>query len=225
MRNFLLILSLVSISASLHAQKNVGFMPGYSTKVIGASPITAEMTGSPFVESDFEQGLIIDTNGDGKSQPAFLRYNVLEDVVEVKIDKIEETSFVLPKVKNLEYKLDAYTYILNSFRTSNGNTFEGYFMRYFKGDKVNFYARPHPNVFEAQKATTGYGSDKPAHFDIKTDYFLATENGILQPVKLKEKDFKKALPASKEVDKYLSSNKLKSIEEFVEFLAWYDTRS
>lgn len=197
------------------------FLPGNSPMQImtttNKTPDT--YTGSPYVEKDFTQGVIIDS--DGKTQPAFLRYNTVEDLVEVRLNKSEENTFVLPKVKNITYSLNGYTYVLDSFNTNNGKI-DGYFIQYFDGDKVDLYARPLPDVKDAQKATTGYGKDKPAHLDIRMEYYLATEDGILKNVKLKPKDFKNELVSSKDMDAYFKDNKLKSVEDYVEFLKWYE---
>lgn len=200
------------------------YMPGNNEMQILTTSKTPEgYTGSPYVEKDFTQGVIIDE--DGKTQPAFLRYNTVEDVVEIKMKHNDKDTFVLPKVKNLTYSLNGYTYILDSFRSSEGEKMEGYFVHYFDGDKVDLYGRPLPEVTEAQKAKTGYGKDKPARLGVKMEYFLAVNNGELQQVRLKEKDFMKALPESKAIDNYLSDNKVKSLEDFKKMLEWYENQS
>lgn len=200
------------------------YMPGNNAMQILTTEKTPEgYTGSPYVEKDFTQGVIVDS--DGKTQPAFLRYNTIEDVVEIKMNKTDKDVFVLPKVKNLTYTLNNYTYVLDSFRSADGGRMEGYFIHYYDGENIDLYGRPLPDVTEAQKAKTGYGSDKPAHLRVKMEYFLAVDNKPLQEVKLKKKDFKNALPQSQLVDKYFSNNKVRSIEDYKEMLNWYNNQS
>lgn len=221
MKNIFTIIIAFAVVQSMNAQQD-GYLYGNTPmQVFTTSSNTPDTyTGSPYVEKDFTQGVIIDS--DGKTQPAFLRYNAVEDLVEVRLDQAEENTFVLPKVKNITYTLNGYTYVLDSFRTNKGERFEGYFIQYFDGDKVDFYARPLPDVREAQKATTGYGTDKPAHLEVKMEYYIATEDGILKNVKLKSKDFINELGSSKEVKKYFKTNKVKSLEDYVKFLDWYE---
>ncbi|QED36730.1 hypothetical protein FK178_02930 [Antarcticibacterium arcticum] len=200
------------------------FIPGNSPLLILTTNNTPDgYTGSPYVEKNFVNGVIMDT--DGKTHPAFLRYNTVEDVVEVKLALSEPDTFVLPKLKNISYRMNGYTYVLDSFRTDKGETLEGYFMNYYDGKKVKFYARPMPDITPAEKAKTGYEKDKAAHLNVKTDYYIALNNGPLKNVRLKDKDFKNALPASKEVDKYFKEVKVKSVEDFVKMLEWYDQQN
>lgn len=200
------------------------FMPGNNPmQILTLEKTPMGYTGSPYVENDYTQGVIVDENG--KSQPAYLRYNTVEDVVEIKINKGEKETFVLPKIKNLTYKLNGYTYVLDNKQTTDGERLEGYFIQYHDGDKVKFYGRPLPDVTEAQQARTGYGKDKPAHLGVKMEYYISNENGVLQNVKLKEKDLKKALPSSNALDSYLSDNKIRSVEDVKKMLQWYETQA
>lgn len=223
MKYFLTLLASIVIGFNSFAQIS-DFLPGNSPLQILTFDNTPEaFTGSPYVEKDFVNGVIMDS--DGKTHPAFLRYNTVEDVVEVKLALSEPNTFVLPKLKNISYRMNGYTYVLDSFRTDKGETMEGYFMNYFDGKKVKFYARPLPDVTQAEKAKTGYEKDKPAHLSIKTDYYLSVNNGPLISVKLKEKDFKNALPASKEIDKYFKDNKVKTVEDYSKVLEWFDNQT
>lgn len=199
------------------------YLPGNAPLQILTTNNTPEgFTGSPYVEKDFINGVIMDT--DGKTHPAFLRYNAVEDVVEVKLTQSEPKTFVLPKLKNISYRMNGYTYVLDSFRTDKGETMEGYFINYYDGKNVKFYARPLPDITPAQKAKTGYEKDKAAHLSVKTEYYLGL-NGTLKNVKLKDKDFKSALPPSKDIDKYFKDNKVKTVQDYTKMLEWYDQQS
>ncbi|CAN5215116.1 hypothetical protein BH23BAC2_BH23BAC2_21640 [soil metagenome] len=220
MKYYISLLALLVIGSNSFAQIS-DYMPGNSPLLILTTNNTPEgYTGTPYVENDFVNGVIMDT--DGKTHPAFLRYNTIEDVVEVKLSLSEAKTFVLPKLKNISYRMNGYTYVLDSFRTDQGETLEGYFMNYYDGDKVKFYARPMPVITPAVKAKTGYEKDKSAHLNVVTEYYLSLNNGPLKNVKLKDKDFKNALPASKEVDRYFKENKVKTVQDYKKMLEWYD---
>lgn len=200
------------------------FIPGGNTmQILTMEKTPTGYTGSPYVENDFTQGVIMDENG--KSQPAYLRYNTVEDVVEIKMNKGEKETFVLPKITNLTYQLNGYTYVLDKLQTNEGKRLEGYFIKYHDGEKVKFYGRPMPDVTEAQPARTGYGKDKPAHLSVNMEYYITNENGVLQNVRIKEKDIKNALPSSSAIDQYLSENKVKSVEDVKRMLQWYETQA
>lgn len=220
----LLILSAILLCGTVGFAQISELIPGNNDMQILTVKKTPEgYTGSPYVEKDFTQGVIVDA--DGKTQPAFLRYNTVEDVVEIKMKRTDEDVFVLPKVKNLTYNLNNYTYVLDSFRSAEGGRMEGYFIHYYDGENIDLYGRPLPDVTEAQMASTGYGKDKPAHLSVKMEYFLSVDNKPLQEVKLKKRDFKKALPQSQLVDKYFSDNKVRSVEDYTKMLEWYNNQS
>ena len=219
MRFYLPLLASILLSFNSFSQER-DYLPGNSQFQIFTLNNTPEgFTGSPYVEKDFVKGVIMDT--DGKTHPAFLRYNAVEEVVEIKLTLSEPDTFVLPKLKNISYRMNGYTYVLDSFRTDKGQTMEGYFIKYYDGKNVKFYARPVPEITPPVKASTGYEKDKAAHLNVKTEYFIGY-NGTLQPVKLKDKDFINALPKSKEVDKYFKDNKVKTVQDYTKMLEWYD---
>ena len=222
MKFYFLFLASVLFSLNTIAQVS-DYLPGNAPLQILTTNHTPEgFTGSPYVEKDFVNGVIMDT--DGKTHPAFLRNNAVEDVVEVKLSLDEPNTFVLPKLKNISYRMNGYTYVLDSFRTDKGETMEGYFINYYDGKNVKFYARPMPDITPAQKAKTGYEKDKAAHLNVITEYYIGL-NGTLKNVKLRDKDFKNALPASKEVDQYFKENKVKTVQEYTKMLEWYDQQN
>lgn len=218
------LLFLASVLFTLSGFSQVSdFLPGNSPLLILTTNNTPEgYTGSPYMEKELVNGVIMDT--DGKTHPAFLRYNAVEDVVEIKLSLDEPKTFVLPKLKNISYRMNGYTYVLDSFRTDKGETMEGYFINYYDGEKVKFYARPVADITPAEKAKTGYEEDKAAHLNVITDYYISL-NGTMKYVKLRDKDFKNALPASKEVDKYFKDNKVKTVEDYTKMLEWYDQQN
>lgn len=176
-------------------------------------------TGTPYVEDDFQQGIIHDDKG--RSQQALMRYNALEDVVVVKLNKLESDSYVLPKLTTITYELPNYTYFIDNIDTENGKK-EAYFARYYKGDKVSFIGIPEVDVIPAQKAMTGYDKDKPADIDVDMTYYLSLDGGIYKEVRLKEKDFEEILGKSGIMKTYFDKHKIKDEKDVVAMLKFYD---
>lgn len=175
-------------------------------------------TGSPYAEKDFLRGIIYDKNAD-RSQAAFLRYNAVEDVVEIRLNKNDESS-VLPKFTHIFYKMGDYTYFIDNLNTENG-FIEAYFARFYDGDKAKFIARPVPEITEAQVAKTGYEKDKPADLSVDMVYYLSIDGGIYKEIRLKEKDLEDFFSSDKMED-YLDDHKIKNEKDVIELLKYYE---
>lgn len=175
-------------------------------------------TGSPYVEGDFRRGIIYDKNKDN-SQPALLRYNAVEDVVEIRLQPNDESRF-LPKLTHIIYKMGDYTYFLDNINTENGNL-EGYFARYYDGNKVRFIAKPVPDVRQAVMAKTGYEKDKPADLGVEMVYYISTDGDFYKEVRLKEKDFEEIFTSDRMED-YFDDHKIKSEKDVVKMLEFYE---
>lgn len=173
-------------------------------------------TGSPFVDEEFKKGAILDENG--KSQPAFLRYNAVEGLMEIKLDKLQEDIHVLPRIEKITYELGGYTYFIDSKRTKDGELLKGYFVKYYDGDNIKLIGWPRPDLMEPQEAKSGYDKDKPAHLKIDMEYYLEIEGSRLEEVRLRSRDFRKAFDKNNRFKDYLSNNKIKSLEDAIKAL-------
>ncbi|QCY68352.1 hypothetical protein FHG64_02495 [Antarcticibacterium flavum] len=210
MKKFTLFLIVLLIANTVSAQ--VGWKPWIPPFGTHKSLNTPEkFEGSPYVEKEFVKGTILDNKGN--SQEALLRYNAIEDIVEIKIHNDGETEVrVLPKIKELSYSVNDYTYVLEEFTTHKGEKINGYLIEYYKGDRYGLYGHPVPKATISQLET--------AHLDVKIEYYIMTEDGILQNVKLKNRDFRKVLPNSSELNNYLSSTQLKTPQDYAALLKW-----
>lgn len=180
-----------------------------------------KFTGTPYLEDDFVYGSINDEAGN--SRYAFLRYNAIEEIVEIKIPQSDQPGRrVLPKNKNLSYSLNDYKYIFDSFITSEGERIGGYLIEYYDGDSFGLYGNPYPKLDEAKRAITGYDRDKPAHLSVEVDYYIKKADGTLHSVELNRRAFSKELPPSQELSRYMSNNRLKTPQDFAELLRWLD---
>lgn len=177
-----------------------------------------KFTGSPYAEDDFQRGIIYDKNTD-KSQPALLRYNSVEDVVEIRLTKDDKSS-VLPKFTHIFYNMGDYTYFIDNINTDNGYI-EAYFARFYDGEKVKFIARPVPRISEAQIAKTSYEKDKPANLDVEFVYYISINGDKYREIRLKEKDLEDFF-SSEKMEEYFDEHKIKTEKDVVELLKYYE---
>ncbi|MCM4161030.1 hypothetical protein FHG64_07490 [Antarcticibacterium flavum] len=178
--------------------------------------------GTPYLEDNFKPGTF---TIEGKEPTnAFLRYNVVTEEMEIKTDYNGEVTYLLPTNKNIRYQLGPNEYVFRNLRV-DGNLLKGYFVEHYVGEKVSLVEKLIASTTEPMKAQTAYQKDKPAQIVMEEKYFLILENGEVQEVKLKTKDFTKALPNSRAVKNYLSNNKVKTIEDYKKLLQWYEEQA
>lgn len=175
--------------------------------------------GTPYYDDNFLPGTF---TLEGKEPTnVFLRYNVVEEQMEIKTELNGEETYMLPVNTKAKYQIGKDNYGFRNLRI-DGSLVKGYFKEHYNGEKVSLYEKIIASTSEPVKAQTAYQKDKPARIVMDERYFLVLDNGKVEEVRLKSKDFKKALPDSKAVNSYLSDNKVKSIEDFIRMLEWYE---
>ncbi|MFC6861196.1 hypothetical protein [Zunongwangia atlantica] len=179
-----------------------------------------EYTGSPYVEDEFTQGKIVDVDKN-RSQTAYLKFNAIEDVVEIKLNKDDEKVHILPKLKNLKYDMGDYNYIIDNYRVKGGGNLEGYFLEYFYEDNIRFLAFPEGKLTPATTTETGYQKPKPANLRIDYTYYIQRDLGPLEEVKLKNRDFKEIFADEDLIQSYIKKNKIKTESDVVLMLKYY----
>ncbi|MCB7480516.1 hypothetical protein [Christiangramia sediminis] len=221
MKNLITFLVFSLIASLSNAQISDNMSANTGMQIYTKSKTPDRYTGSPYVEDDFRRGIIYDMNKEN-SQPALLRYNAVEDVVEIKLQKNEESRF-LPKLTHIEYQMGDYTYFIDNINTDNGNI-EAYFARFHDGDKVKFIARPVPKVTPAVTAKTGYEKDKPANLGVEMQYYISTKDNFYKEVRLKEKDFEDIFTSDR-MEEYFDEHKIKSEMDIVKMLEFYENNN
>lgn len=220
MKRYLLIFLIVFGSVNLYAQINQNFYNDRMLLQIENEPVKG-LTGTPFLHEDFRNGLIIADNVE--AQPAFLRYDVLEGKMEIKLDENADEVFELPRVKDIRYAIDGSTYYMDSKRTSEGEHLEGYFIQYFEGENIQLLGWPKMDISRARMAETGYEKDTPAHIEVEMEYYIKMGDKRIEEVRLRPRNFSKFFDDSPGMKKYLSKNKVKDVEGAVKALEYYET--
>lgn len=183
--------------------------------------IPKEFTGSFYAEEEFTPGTLL-VEGEDKKLDVLLRYNALTDVVEVKLQG-KDSVYVLPRLGNLIYKTPEYSYKFDSYKTDKGKDVGGFFIHYYDGENLSFISKPMAHLRKEVKPRSGYDRYKPAHYSVKEFYYLLDDEANLKEVDLKERDFRKELSGEKRLQKYFSENKVKTVEDVVEMLRFYET--
>lgn len=220
MKKIILFISFTVFTFVSHSQISDSFsnsgMLIYTTKKTPES-----YTGSPYKEVKFLKGVIRDTNKD-ISQEALLRYNALEDVVEIRFQQNDKSS-VLPKYKHIIYDMGDYTYYIDNLDTDNG-IYESYILNFYESDNVKFVGRPTINLTEAKLAKTPYEKDRPADIKIELEYYISINGGKFKQTRIKEKDLEDIFNSDRMED-YFDDNKIKDEKDVVKMLKFYDSQT
>lgn len=217
----MLVLCGFGIFASIGASAQINDGSGHSMQLLQTkkNENMNSIQGSPYLHDDFRFGTV---TLDGKETlEVFLRYDVLNENMEIKTDKSDDKIFVLPLAKKAGYQIGADAFEFRSI-IHEGKKIKGYFRQHHQGGNVSLLEKLSASLTEPVKAKTGYDKDKPAQIVIKEEYYLLFNDGSAKNVRLKEKDFKKALPASKAVNAYVSDHKVRSVDDFAKMLQWYN---
>lgn len=181
---------------------------------------SSKIEGSQFFEEDFVKGTVVE-NGK-KLLDAYLRYNVVKEQIEIKVDKKETEVFVLPRLKSYTYDFGKYRYILKNFSTKEGDVLLGYSIIYFQSDDYLFLSKPTAKVRPEQKAETSYGKTRPARYSIRNKYYFGKNGKPLEEIKIKERSFENLLRDSKEIEDYFDNHRINEVDEVVQLLKFYE---
>jgi len=183
--------------------------------------INGKLDGSPYLTEDFSKGKILQK---GKEDvDVFFRYNVLQDIVEIKQKPSQNEIFILPRTENFEFKLPGYSFFFKKIITNEGEVISGYHIKYYQSEDILFIGEPKSKITAAQSATTSYEKDKPSKIVINMDYYVSLNGNPLTEIRLKERDFKNILPSSKEMKQYFSDHKIKDIEDVKRMFNYYES--
>lgn len=180
-----------------------------------------EIAGSPYYNDEYQQG-VVEIEGKGPLQ-AYLRYNVVSEQMEIKTHPASSTTYMLPRGQEATYKVGGNTFVLDKIN-ADGNTVYGYFIEHYDGDNIRLLEKPTAELTEAVKAQNTYQKDRPAEIKLEEQYYIVLENGAAENVRLKNRDIRKAFN-SRPVKDYLSDNKIRSVEDLVAFVRFYDNAS
>lgn len=178
------------------------------------------LAGSPYMEEDFVRGKII-IEGE-KNQPAYLKYNVAKDQIEIKANPIQQEVFVLPRNNRYEFKLNNYTYFYGNITTSKNGYVQGYLMKFYDGNDVKFIAKPKLEIEPAKVAETSYDRSKPASMEVQIEYYISVDGKPFEKINLRERFLRRRLKKTKALEEYYDNHRINSESEVIDLLKFYD---
>lgn len=185
------------------------------TKYIDQSERNSKyILGSIYLNDELTQGKIINTETN-EFQLAFLRYNALEDLVEIKLTKDSEIQ-VLPKLTNLEYHFDDHAIVFNELETSSGEEVDGYFIEYFASDDLVFLAKP---ILTGKEERFSIHDDNLKLF-LDYDYYVQRTDNV-EKVKLKKSNFEKYFSDKEKMGSYFKENKIRNKADVIAMMEYY----
>ena len=210
---------LLFLSAGLKAQFVSGSSNAFddSFVLITKSPDLSKVEGTPYLNEDFQMGTLNMKDKDPLS--VFLRYDVVNERMEIKPNKNTSETYMLQNDQDTEYVIGNDKFVLDKIN-AEGKAVYGYFVELYDGENYRFLKKPVATLSEPVKARTGYEQDRPAEIEIEDVYYLSTQ-GTTREIELKNRKIKKAF-SSTEANSYLKENKIRSEEDFVRFVAFLD---
>ena len=192
---------------------------GYN-KIVDLSTIK----GSPYEEERFQLGKASNKLND-KPAPYYLRYNIYNDVIEMKgslndgeIKGLIKSLNIYAKILNKEYHFEIYS-------DDNKKTKKGYFILLAEANNSSLYLKKIKVFKDKQEAKDSFHKDIPATFKDSEKYYYKKDR-VLLPLSTKKKDLLKRLSDKEnELKIYIKSKKidLKKEEDLIKLFNYYDS--
>lgn len=219
MKKLILLLAIITCPSLVPAQINDSGMNGFMKITTKENDIMNSIEGSPYLNEEFAAGII---KLEGKTTlNVYLRYNVVKETMEIKTIKNGKDTYTLPLNRTTVYSLGTQKYVPEEINFKGKNII-GFFIEHYAGENVRFLEKPTVTITDPVKARTGYDKDKPAQIKIDQAYYLIFSDGQVEEIKLKQRDLKDVFDKGF-AKKYLSGNKIKSVEDLVAFLSSVDS--
>lgn len=183
-----------------------------------------DVKGSPYAQETFSQGRVLNKKLE-TSYPYFLRYNVYNDIIEIKNENQSVELLRSPNIyaifNNKEYHFEEY---LTDDPEEGLN--KGYFTMLQNGKKYKLYLKSFKRFKAAEKAETAYNKNYPATFSDFEDFYVKEDDKRLVPLKKRKKQFLQQFPSvSKEIEQYIKAEKtdLDKEEDLVQLFTYMDS--
>lgn len=217
---FLLILGVLSCQigvAQFSDQIQDGIGSGFKL-VPKESNVLSEVEGTPFLNPEFSEGAVL---VEGKEPlPVFIRYNVPQERMEIKLEKEDPKTYFLPLNEDTRYRIGREEYKLNKLQT-DGDVVFGYFNVLHPGKQAELLKKYVAEVEPAVKARTGYDEDRPAEIEIHEEYYILFPEGQTKKIELSHRKVRRAFE-SEEIRNYLEDNRIRDEEDLVAFVKFMD---
>ena len=157
------------------------------SNVFRASNLTSlkGIIGSPYRNTFFEIGIIYRNKDSIKT---FLRYNGLNDEIEISLSKDASSSTdAIIKSKSISCRIINDLFVYKDFIDENKLKNKGYLIKVYNGGKYNLYVRDQKVFKEGEKAKNSLELDRPPKFIDKQTVYIQYMADLPKAVKLKYK--------------------------------------
>lgn len=160
--------------------------------------------GSPYENEEFLMGRAM-SDKLNISNPYFMRYNIYNDIIEIK-DK--EQSVEMTKSSDVYALINNREYHYESYPDESGKLDKGYFILLYEGEKVQLYVRKTQRYKDVVKAKTSYHQDVPAAFVDSKDYSYK-KGGQMEFLSRNKKELTRQFPSLEgKLKNYIKTNKI-----------------
>lgn len=190
----------------------------------GSNIDLSEVKGSPYENKIFQSGKAIDSNI-GKPEAFYMRYNVYNDVIELKTSLSNKTSNGLIKSEKVYVIINNKEYHYKKYLENNSKTKEGYFILLKKGNNSSLYLKKFKVFKDKVLPKDSFEKEKPAKFTDDQAYYMQKGDILVRVSSRKKKFLEQNSEISKELGKYIKSEKinLKSEKDLIKLFSYLDT--
>ncbi|MEN8123861.1 MAG: hypothetical protein ABFR32_01940 [Bacteroidota bacterium] len=184
----------------------------------------SEVKGSPYEMDNFQSGKVINQNT-GKPEIFYLRYNVYNDVIELKTEPNGKISNELIKSEKIYAIINNKEYRYKKYPDRNSNPKEGYFILLKKGNYNSLYLKKLKKFKDKILPKDNFEKEKPATFTDDKAFYIQKGDAFVEIPSRKKKFLEQYPKISKELNKYLKSEKinLKSEKDLIQLFNYMDT--
>ncbi|GAA4326196.1 hypothetical protein GCM10023115_39390 [Pontixanthobacter gangjinensis] len=177
-----------------------------------------KVQGNIYITENFIEGKIIDLKKNSR-QPALLRYNAFDDVVEFKLNETMQPR-ILPKLENIIYEFPDYKLTYYDWKDNDENLEPGYYLQYFSKDELKLIAKPGLRMTELSK---NFERNKSLSLFVDYNYYII-DNNKLTKIKIGKKDLKQMFQGNSEVLDYISKTKIEEVKDVRRVLEYYQNQ-
>ena len=146
----------------------------------------SDFRGSVYLNDKFQQGIIYDELT-GQEKNKWIRYNVLDDVFEIKQTENSSNVEVLKKTYEIFVKIKDKRFYFRNYIDKQGNNITGYVEKIAESKENEFCIKYTKDLIMPQKAQTSLEQDLPGK--IKDDsYYLVGKGNELKPAEIDKKN-------------------------------------
>lgn len=180
--------------------------------------------GSPYENKNFQLGKAVNREV-GEPTNYYLRYNVYNDVIELKKNNSDTDIGGLIKSENIYAIINNREYHYKKYIDNKSNIKEGYFILLKKGNHSSLYLKKLKDFKDKVLPKDNFEKEKPATFTDDQTYYIQ-KGDVLVHVASRKKKFLEQFPEiSKELGKYIKSEKinLKQERDVIKVFSYLDT--